>query len=130
MPNSWHQSTYGDRTAYSGDEVDFPLPVRYVSGKQSCSSFLCIYVYICISHGGVRGNLSTCKLLLTKKNKQTGDGTCMIEVSASNEGGIDRLEPSHLKLSLRYLLSKCMGNGKREGGVVKFLGSFVFFASI
>ena len=33
MPNSWEDSTYGDRTVF-GKDVDFPMPVRYASSKE------------------------------------------------------------------------------------------------
>lgn len=56
--------------------------------------------------------------------RDAGDGTCVIEVFASSEGGIDIVEPSQLKRSIRHLIDKCMGEGKMEGGVVKWLGWF------
>ncbi|KAF6224277.1 hypothetical protein HO133_010852 [Letharia lupina] len=50
------------------------------------------------------------------------DGACIIEVFAAKQGAMDRLEPSHLKMRIRYLLDKCVGDEKLEGGIAKYLG--------
>lgn len=51
-----------------------------------------------------------------------GDGSCIIEVFPRKTGEIDKIPPSKLKMRVRYLLKKCMGDGNTEGGIGEFLG--------
>ena len=101
MPPGRYARSYGDRE--NRQPYDFPLPLRYASGKWQL----------------VEDSES-----MAQTDDVPGDGTCIIEVFPIVEGFSDLMKPLDLKMAVQNLIQDCVAGDNPKGGIAERMGKF------
>ncbi|CAF9934809.1 hypothetical protein IMSHALPRED_009842 [Imshaugia aleurites] len=99
MPPGKYARSYGDRG--NRQPYDFPLPLRYASGKWQL----------------VEDSES-----MAQTDDVPGDGTCIIEVFPIVEGFSDLMKPLDLKMAVQKLIQDCVAGDNPKGGIAERMG--------
>ena len=98
MPIDQIAVSYGDRVGTG--QFDVTLPARYSSGMF---------------------DMLVLSMIASDKMMISDDGTCIIEIQASQPGVLDSMTPELMKVRAKYLIDKCV-KAWNSGGVGEYLG--------